>query len=602
MWLHMSFIPFIWSPVLFWIVLGLVFLIYNVQLIDDNFNQRSTEISIYRFMIHRTSFAFTILHCILLLINTTSNKVFKSLLLCRNTGNLQWFTRVGSVTLIIITLFFGTPDWFIQTYASIIAPILGIMWLVYQGYIILYLALKLHVFISCKVTEALKSPEETVGITIYGLNYQINPVYISRGITTIYIILFISIVILLGNIATSNIFPSSLSTTIIAVSTVLGILSIAISTNKNTNRGLLIPTLFMVYMISIVLSILFLDPANPHNITIHTSSSGSSGYHNSVFIRYSSLLQGYMIYNDVMNGIIYIICVYFCIMHYHHSTIGEARTVLKRSSHTIVSMTKLLCIQRWRSDVGSGKRASEEEGWLEPTSELLPGVPALSLLRSSSHSSSNSGSSRINNSVELKRDEEVNSLEEGFSKEGEREWSHDGDTTTATTSTAALRSSQEQQVNSSTTTDKASTTAAVTAGGGQDILDPLAYLPMHYIRMILLITYTALILTNWSLLDGTSSRVSIADLHIVDTSTRMTFEHTLTHQYFILSLYIIAWIFIWVMYIISLYSTYNMKCQYIKIRYNSSHKKYSECSDAEVTYEDFVDFDIDKPFPRVYID
>ena len=130
-------LPFIWSPALFWIVLGLVFLIYNVQLIDDNFYQRSTEISIYRFMIHRTSFAFTILHCILLLINTTSNKVFKSLLLCRNTGNLQWFTRVGSVTLIIITLFFGTPDWFIQTYASIIAPILGIMWLVYQGYIIL---------------------------------------------------------------------------------------------------------------------------------------------------------------------------------------------------------------------------------------------------------------------------------------------------------------------------------------------------------------------------------------------------------------------------------------------------------------------------------
>ena len=561
-------------------------------------------------MIHRTSFAFAILHCILLLINTTSNKVFKSLLLCRNTGNLQWFTRVGSVTLIVITLFFGTPDWFIQTYASIIAPILGMMWLVFQGYIILYLALQLHVFISCKVRDALKSPEETVGITIYGLNYQINPVYLSRGITTIYIILFISIVVLLGNIATSNIFPSSLSTTVIAVSTVLGILSIAISTNKNTNRGLLIPTLFMVYMISIVLSILFLDPTNPHNITIHTSSSsgsstGSSGYHNSVFIRYSALLQGYINYNDVMNGIIYIICVYFCIVHYHHSTIGEARTVLKRSYDTIVSMTKLLCIQRWRSDVGSGKRASEEEGWLEPTSELLPGVPALSLLRSSSHSSSNSGSGssshNINNSVELKRDEEVNALEEGFSKEGEHEWNQDGDTTTATTSTAALRSSQEQQVNSSAT-DKASTTAAVATGGGQDIIDPLAYLPMHYIRMILLITYTALILTNWSLLDGTSSRVTITDLHIIDISTRMTFAQTLTHQYFILSLYIIAWIFIWVMYIISLYSTYNMKCQYVKIQYNLSHIKYSECSDAEVTYEGFVDFDIDKPFPRVYID
>ena len=468
---------------------------------------------------------------------------------------------------LVAAMFLFTPNYVLELYITIFVPVLGALWVVYQGYALISLTTRWHNLITHTVLSTMMN--HTHNMRLYLLNNATMTsttdstlIWQARWLTITYAALYAGCFFLLLSIWNADLFASIFSRCIIATTLILGISTAYISLKSTVNQGLLVPAALLLYLTALCLQILFLDPNNPHNTQYVLSVRPPievAGDSSAVYTSYSALLQGYLYANDAILFVICAVTMYHSAVHGMECTTNAAYKLLVRMSSTV---PKLCSLCMCRSSMYRYEKIEHPE---EPTTatEVVPGPERLSMRRSGS------GSHSINGIDNTSRSEYLDAIITDASEEV----SHHDEDVKESDRLIALENGSRDTLNSlhrstSSTNNLTSTTnnnTTVETNNGR------ADLASFYLRMILLVAYTPLWFTRWG--SGDSVEVTAeSDFRIFPKASTLfgagkssVYDRIVT-QYALMVVLFGAYLMVCCLYAFSVYCRYEVNAKYLTAR------------------------------------
>ena len=467
----------------------------------------------------------------------------------------NWITvKLG----ILLSVYVLTPDTAVELYGSFISPLLACGWIFYQGYVVIHCA---HLLQSWIASILLKSVREMSFRTHLFNNAGGNGapsslVYIARMLLLVYVAAFCAVMTFYGTLSSSALFPSTFSVLLLLLSVIFGCVCAYTSLMPEINRGLLTPSLFMLYIAAIGLQIMFLDPNNPHNTKLVADVSaafmGNDGAtampQHVIFARYSSKEQGFMLAKNIILGLMCFISAGYSLTAGKQDTVQDAVNLCATFKSFITKMFK-------RDQSVDKKDFVHISSVLAGESEDLSSMSGEEI-NSPDFDSSTVSARRIKNSASF------NSITPSINEE------------------IVIKSESDHLIE--VEEGRAGNSEAALGVVTVDEIKNGPIFDAFLCRMVFLTGYTSMLFTGWGCLNG-SPAYSLSDYKVTAedkivsnmnnrTSLRSSIERDIRSQYYLVALLSCSIVSLCGMYALSLYSSYRINAHYRRVRLNISRQ------------------------------
>jgi hypothetical protein len=350
----------------------------------------------FRHVLVRLSFASVVSSAFELFWSAYSNTLFAGSRtfqsIRKKVEELSVYLRYCIFGVVFLALYLFSPEYVVLAFSSIIAPVAGSGWLVFQHYVVLDKSTRLHLYFIEQLSERTPSPTATTSSTtidsveptpnnrlslvtfVLDRTYQhgTNAVIFSRlrcaslALTSCYILIFASVFVFVLSLWSSGLFPSLLSSAVLLGGLLGGALSAYFSLCGNINKGLLVPAAAMISTTAVCMQILLLDPNNPHvynsavvlqsasNAMLTDSEARSSALWAHA-VGYSELLQSYVAIGFVVSLGLYGLSVRQCVTHASSDIVADSLNILERVRFSIVSGVS----DCWKRRLGHDKKDND---------------------------------------------------------------------------------------------------------------------------------------------------------------------------------------------------------------------------------------------------
>lgn len=469
----------------------------------------------------------------------------------------------------VTAVFLFTPSYLLELYVTIFVPVLGALWLVYQGYALISLTTRWHNIITNTVLSTMMN--HTHNMRLYLLNNATMTsatdsmlIWRARWLTITYSVLYSGSFILLLSIWNSGLLDSTFSRCLILGTLIVGIAAAYVSLKSIVNQGLLIPTSLLLYLTALCLQMLFLDPNNPHNTQYVLSvrpPTEMAGDSTAVYTSYSALLQGYMYANDAILFGISALTMYHSAVHGMECTTSAAYKLFSRMSSTV---PKLCALCMCRSNLYRYEKIEHPEVPTTSTStEIVQGPERLSLRRSGSGSHSMSGIDNSSSRSEYLDAMITDASEDILPQEEQAEESdrlialENGTRNTLGSVHRSITSTNNLTGGNNSATEETATSRADLAS--------------FYLRMILLVSYTPMWFTRWG--SGDSVEITAeSDFRIFPKVSTLfgagesSVYDRIASQYALMVVLLCAYLMVCCLYAYSVYCRYEVNAKYLAAR------------------------------------
>lgn len=539
-------LQFIWFPVLF----------FAAQFAGLSLasNEQPSE---HRQTVYRTSFVCTFLCFVLSLWSRLRLNNFAQFKKCGSWGNV---TALAATITLVAVLFYTTPRVVVDMYASVCLPLLAIPWMLLQAYAVLLCTLKVHAMLTSTVRSVAERSQQTVATFFLNKGLAIPSI---KVIMVGYLIIFGACAAVAIVPWCSSLFPGSIGGSVL-LCTLLGACVVTYySVRWEVNRGLLVPAVVILYTATLVIGILQVDPGNYHSSAAfegegHLLPSEDASYSSAVHAQHAveavahsasivvaapapphwqqqqqheGALHQYEWANDVRLWVICAVTVGYYVLNYRECCIADVRKGFRKAAACWHCRTGAIKTRMVEDEViavageDSNTEVADQEGLL--TGEM----PTIS------------------------------------------RWGARSSILGASTSLDLESGANTQQVESGDSGSARGKSPATSS--------PEDYLTAHYVRMLLLVGYSALLLTRWRPANG-AEWVAWSALDSMSPAARQAAASTLSQQYYVLGMQLLGWLLVWGMYAYALYSAYAVNCRYRQTRMLMFERDFAHSKTAEV--------------------
>lgn len=352
-------------------------------------------------------------------------------------GNLNWksFAFWMGVATVFIVIRVRLPHSFTTLYVQLVLPILGLPWILLEGYVVLRLALLLHSSLTKPLRTLAGKSQQTVATVVRnngnGSTQDGAIIRTAKWVAVGYGLVFAASVAFAIWPWWSGQFPGLLCQCVMLATLVLSCVLTYYSARGEVNRGLLVPAAMIFYVTTLVTSVLV------------TSNGGKSG-----------AIAGYAFANDVRAWIVFTATVLFCVLKYDDFSVVDVKEGLLRFGAKVLAGLRARCLC-WLRRHSDNKRDTEED--------VI-----------SSGGGKRSSDTRI--ALELEMEERIDSAD------------------AALISTAPTDSVEADLERGERNRRVAALAGGLTSPSVSSLGD---YLAVHYLRMLFLVNYLPLLLAGW---------------------------------------------------------------------------------------------------------